>query len=68
MLNLTIETTNKSRQGDVFNAYNEALNQTNINDFMMSLRKNIGNCKVGKGGSHIWISESNDVRIATITL
>ena len=68
MLNLTIETTDKSRQGDVVNAYNEGLDETNIENFMQSLRANIGSSIVGKGGNHIWIAELDGKRIATITL
>ena len=68
MLNLTIETTDKSRQGDVVNAYNDGLNETNIDNFINSLKANIGSSLVGKGGNHIWIAELDGKRIATITL
>jgi hypothetical protein len=68
MLKLTIETTDNARQGDVFNAYNEGLNETSIENFIQSLKLNIGSSLVGKGGNHIWIAELDGKRIATITL
>jgi len=69
MLKLTIETTDKFRIGDVTNAYNEALETTNVTDMMESLRQNIGNSLVGRGGSHIWITcSATNNRLATIQL
>lgn len=69
MLKLTIETQDSNRAGDIQNAYNEALNTTNIPSFMESLRQNIGNSKVGRGGSHIWVADAQtNNRLAIICL
>jgi len=69
MLDLTIETKDKFRIGDIANAYNEALETTNVTDMMENLRQNIGNSIVGRGGSHIWIScATTNNRLATIQL
>lgn len=68
MLNLIIETTNENRRGDIENAYNLALETSNLNDFIKSLESNIGNSKVGRGGSHIWITEQNNERIGMILI
>jgi len=68
MLTLTIETTDKFRMGDIFNAYNTALETTSIQDFMESLKANIGGSKVGKGHNHIWVAEADtNKRIAIIS-
>jgi len=68
MMNLTIETTDKNRAGDVLNAYNIAMNEANIDSFISSLRSNIGASKVGIGGNHIWIQDTvSNNRLAIIT-
>ena len=66
-MKLIIETTEKTRIGDVQNAYNDAMKTTNIDSFMRSLQENIGESIVGRGGNHIFISEENGERIAIIT-
>lgn len=66
-MDLTIETKDKNRAGDIINAYNDALKTTNLNDFIKSLSINIGCSNVGRGGNHIYISEKSGARIAIIT-
>ena len=68
MMNLKTETTDEARKGDVINAFDIAMNKTNIIDFMSSLNENIGCSKIGKGSNHIWIHDTNtNERIAIIT-
>ena len=67
MMNLEIETKDKAREGDVINAYNEALSTCNLSDFINSLKSNIGNSEIGMGGNHVWIyDKTTNKRIATI--
>lgn len=57
-MELIIETKNESRQGDIINAYNIAMEKNNIPDFMKSLESNIGATEVGCGGNHVWIYDT----------
>ena len=67
-MNLVIETTNSCRIGDIKNAYDVAMNESTMSGFIDSLQSNIPNTIIGRGGSHIWISEaSTKERIAMIT-
>lgn len=67
-MNLIVETKNEAREGDVINAYNEAMNESTIENFMNSLKNNIGTSEIGKGGNHIWIHDSvTNERLAIIT-
>lgn len=65
---LKVETNNKFRKGDIFNAYNEAMQKPTLKEFKNSLAENIGDSIVGQGSNHIWISEkSTGERIAIIS-
>ncbi len=68
MFNLTLETTDKNRMGDVFNAYQEALDTTSIKEMIESLKANIGDSEIGRGSNHIWINDTKtQKRIAIIS-
>ncbi len=67
-MQLTIETENEARGGDVENAYEEAMDTCGMNEFIASLEENIGDSIVGRGSNHVWISEkSTGERIAIVT-
>lgn len=65
-MNLSIETTNKFRAGDLENAYNDALNAKNKAQFIDKLQSNMPDTIIGVGGSHIWVSEKNGNRLGLI--
>jgi len=68
MLNLSIETTDKKLASKIKSAYEFALGKSaTANQLMLNLERKLGNVKVGKGGSHIWISDSDNNRLAIIT-
>ena len=68
-MKITIETTNKNTGVYIERIFNYALNATNFENFYNLLTINLdSSMKVGKGGSHIWISDkSTHNRLAIIT-
>ena len=68
-MNLTIETKNTQIKSEIENAYNEAMESSNINGFVRSFNVNTeDNIIVGLSGSHVWISEKETgKRLAIIT-
>jgi hypothetical protein len=68
MMKLTIETENTTREAFIKGAYEKAMIESNLDNFIKSLNNNLGYCKIGKGGSHIWISDDQtNERLAIIT-
>lgn len=67
MMNLTIETANARLVAAITDANDNALNQKTLKGYMEVLRSDIPNCKVGRGAGHVWVSDLNNKRIATVT-
>lgn len=66
MMTLVIETQDTYRAGDLQNAYDDAMNATNIQSFIDRLQDNMPNTIIGVGGNHIWVAELNKTRIGMI--
>jgi len=59
MLKLTVETNNNQIHAQIVNAYNEALETSDIESFVRCLDVNTDDTIiVGISGSHIWISDN----------
>ena len=57
-MNLTIETKNEALKFQIENAYNEALETSDVGSFVRCLDVNTSDSIiVGVSGSHIWISD-----------
>jgi len=67
MMNLTIETEDTNRAGDLENAYNIAMNTGTIPLFIQSLENNMPDTIIGCGANHIFIAEKTGKRIGLIT-
>ena len=58
MMNLTVETKNEALKLQIENAYNEALETSDVKSFVRCMSVNTDeNIIVGVSGSHIWISD-----------
>lgn len=66
MLDLTIETKDKFHEGDIYNAYEIAMNKTIISGFIQVLKSELPAYEVIQSGSHIAIHRE-DKRVAIIT-
>ena len=68
MMNLTIETQNKTLAIEIQNAYDEAMKSNNIKSFVRSLDVNTeDDIIIGHSGSHVWVSQKeNGKRLAII--
>lgn len=69
-LDLNIETSNKIKAKEIVKGYfTAAKKSTRMDRFIIQLERNIPNVTVGRGGSHIWISDSASLaRLAWIQI
>jgi hypothetical protein len=68
MINLTIETTNETLRTKILKAYEYGINHSaTANQLMLKLEQKLKGFNVGRGGSHIWIKDENDNRVAIIS-